>query len=159
MTTELEALISAAEQAAEAHMYAEALSIATDAVTRYPQEAQAWRLRSFVFALAGSYDQAVADLSSAIGIDPTGVYLFLDRGRYYLELQRWQAAVDDFGCGLDLCDEYDRETFLFLRAEGLLQLGRRFEALSDLANVPDDAKFWTYRFVRKVDLVAECERP
>jgi hypothetical protein len=86
MTTELEGPIAAAKQAAKAQMYTEALSVATEAVTRYQRETEAWRLRSFVFALAGSYEEAVADFSTAISIDPTEVYLFLDRGHYHLEL-------------------------------------------------------------------------
>lgn len=158
----LEDLISSAQQAARSRRFPEALAITTEAVRLYPDDKRAWSLRGFLGVLTRDYDLAIVAASRAIEIDPNDEYLLLDRGRYNLKAKRWQEAVNDLSRGLELCGAHERETFLFLRAEGLLQLGRREDALADLAGVPDgenDGGFWTFRFVRKRDLVAECAEP
>jgi len=133
--------------------------MAAEAVRLYPGEKRAWSLRGFLGHLTNHHDLAIAAASQAIEIEPDDEYLFFNRGRYYLSAGRWQEAVSDFSRGVELCEAYERETFLFFRAEGLLQLGRREDALADLAGVPDDTRGWTFRFVRKPDLVAECMKP
>jgi len=69
--------------------------------------------------------------------------------------------VDDFTMGLVLCDHYNndyyREPLHFLRADGLLKLGKKRVALRDLEHVRADFSSWTYKLRTKAELLAECD--
>ena len=162
MNSALDRTISAANELASAGKDQEALSVANSLTQQHPAEMRVWALRAYVYALLKDYDAAIADLSNAIAIAPMEPSLFFNRGRYEFVLDHFQAAVDDFTSGLELCDyhdnEYYRETLLFMRAEALTRLGKKKEALLDLQQVRDDFTLWTSQLRTKADLVAECLR-
>jgi hypothetical protein len=64
---------------------------------------------------------------------------------------------------LEVCERYKndayREELHFWRAEALLRLGKKQEALTDLAHVYDnDFASWTYKLRTKADLLADCSK-
>jgi len=138
----------------------EAMSLANELVARHSDKAQAWLLRGHLHALGKDYAGASADLTRAIEINALEPHFFLSRGKYRFLGGENALAVEDFSKGLELSDyhrnDYYRETLYFWRAEALLKLGRRSEALSDLAHVRDDFRFWTYELRTKADLLSDC---
>ena len=173
MNMKMDNLIGRAEKMARTDSDKEAMTLANELVEQYPNELKVWTLRAYLYRRNGNYAEAVADLTQAINInamDPTElslntgllktVDLFFNRGADRFALGDDQSAIDDFSKGLDLCDQYHsddyRETLLFWRAETLLRLGKKREALADLAQVADDFSFWTYKLRTKKDLLADC---
>jgi tetratricopeptide (TPR) repeat protein len=162
MQPTLDKLISEAKDLANSGERQEALSLANELIEHYPREARVWSLRAYIYGLTANYEAVFADLSHAIKINPMEPDFFFHRGRYGLITGQNQAAFDDLTKGIELCDyyknEYYRETLLFMRAEALVHLNRKDEALSDLALVRDDFTIWTSRLRTKAELVAECRR-
>jgi tetratricopeptide (TPR) repeat protein len=174
MTPSVDDLIAKAEKMAKSDDDKGAMSLANDLVTQYPNEMKVWSLHAYLNGRSGNYAEAVSDFTRAIeinakepelGLDKgilTAVDLRFNRGADNFALGNNQSAIDDFTKGLDLCDRHHsddyRETLLFWRAEALLKLGKKHEALSDLARVRDDFSFWTYKLRTKADLLVDCNR-
>jgi tetratricopeptide (TPR) repeat protein len=137
-------------QAEKAMLLADAL------VEENPSEAKVWALRAHLYTLVGNYLKANSDITSAIDICPSDPYLFFRRGLNHLELRNWPEAITDFTRGLGLRDAAYESAFRFARAEAFIGLGKKPEALLDLAHVPDECKMWTYRLRSKAELVSEC---
>jgi tetratricopeptide (TPR) repeat protein len=133
-----------------------AMLIAHSLVDEYPGNAKVWALRAHLYTLAGDYLKANSDITSAIDILPDDPYLFFRRGLNYLELRNWHAAISDFTRGLGFRDAAYESAFRFARAEAFIGLGRKHEALKDLAFVPEECTMWTYRLRSKAELVSEC---
>ena len=164
MIPDCDGFIGRAEALAKERRYEEALSLATDLVQQHPNEMKVWSMRAYLYACKGDFERAVGDLTQAIGINSTEPVLFYDRGRYQSRMELFKAAVDDFGAGLALCDQfrddYYRKSLHFFRAEALIELGRKREALQDLSHVRDDLRTWTYKLRTKSELMTQCvERP
>jgi tetratricopeptide (TPR) repeat protein len=106
-------------------------------------------------------------LKAAIRVWSTLVRQFPGRPNPYFERAHWALRCRDFEEAqkyLRLClirdRSYFRDTAHFWRAEALLQLGRRKEALAELRDVPDDYKeFWflDYRTRSKSDMLKELQ--
>jgi tetratricopeptide (TPR) repeat protein len=160
MSPHLDDLIARTKALAKERRYDEAISLATDLVQRYPNEMKVWSSRAYLYGCKNDFELAVADLTRAIDINGMEPVLFFDRGSYQSRVGRFGAAVEDFGRGLALCDhyrdDYYRETLYFFRAEALIELGRKREALQDLSQVRDDFRFWTYKLRTKSELQAQC---
>jgi tetratricopeptide (TPR) repeat protein len=157
---QLEDRIEAIRILAKANDLEAAMRAALQLAEEYPDNFRVWSLRGYLHLRAGDARSAVADLSAAIAQCVSEPALFFDRGRCRLGLREWAAAEADFSKGLDLCDHYKddyyRDVLHFLRAEALVQQGKKTAALRDLELLPDDFRFWTYRLVSKVELTAEC---
>ena len=173
MTQDIDNLIAKAERMAQKGDDEAAMSMANDLTTQYPNEMKVWTLRAYLHRRDRNYSSAIADLTRAIDINAKEVEsdrdkgilievdLFFNRGTDRFALGDVAAAIDDFTKGLDLSDrsrsdDY-RETLLFWRAEALLKLGKKLEALSDITQVRDDFSFWTYKLRTKSDLLADCK--
>ncbi len=129
---------------------------------RYPNEMEAWSLLGHLHARNHNYQEAIANIARAIDVNPLEPSLFFDRGRYELALGMEKSAVTVFSKGLELCDhhndDYYRESLHFFRAEALIRLGRKREAVEDLVHVRADFKMWTDKLRNKADLQAECDQ-
>jgi tetratricopeptide (TPR) repeat protein len=140
----------------------QAMLLANELIAQHPNDLKVWLLRGYLHELKDDYPAAVADLTRAIEVNSLEPHLFLTRGINEFAQGNNQAAVCDFKKGLELCDfhhnEYYRETLHFWRAEAFLRLGKKREALSDLADVRDDFSFWTYELRTKLDVLADCRR-
>jgi tetratricopeptide (TPR) repeat protein len=162
MTTNLDDRISKAMELAR-NEDAAAMPMANELVEQYPKETKVWAFRGYLYARNRNHAEAVADLTRAIEIDPMNPFYFFSRGRYQFALGDDRSAIDDFAAGLALCDQYNiddyREELHFWRAEALLRLGKKREALSDLDHVHEDTfRSWTYKLRTKADLLADCNR-
>jgi tetratricopeptide (TPR) repeat protein len=162
MSTNIDTLIAKAKELARKDDNQGAMLLANELIGKYPNEVRVWSLRGYLHSRNGNHIEAVSDLTCAIDIDGMDPYLFFSRGVDKFEIGDNQSAADDFTEGLDLCDrhrnDYYRETLLFWRAEALLRLGKKHEALLDLARVRDDFSFWTYKLRTKADLLNDCSR-
>jgi tetratricopeptide (TPR) repeat protein len=162
VTSELDNLIAKAKKLARNRDEEAAMTLANELVAHYPNEMKVWLLRGYLHELGNDYTGAVADLTRAIEINAMEPHLFFTRGANRFALGDDQSAIDDFTEGLDLCDlhknDYYRETLHFWRAEALLRLGKKHEALADLARVHDGFRFWTYKLRTKADLLDDCHR-
>jgi tetratricopeptide (TPR) repeat protein len=131
-------------------------------VDRYSDEPRIWCLLAYVHARRGNTEDAVADVTQAIELSPSEVGLYFERGRYLSKLGRHRQAVDDFDRALGLCEQqqndYYRESLCFLRADALIRLNRKAEALTDLSHVRDDFALWTTELRTKQGLLAECAK-
>ncbi|MGZ4828198.1 MAG: tetratricopeptide repeat protein [Candidatus Angelobacter sp.] len=161
MPEKLDNLISRAKELVKDKDSEKAMSLANELVKRYSNEARVWALRGHMHALNSKYTEAASDLTQAININPTEIYYFYSRGRYRFAIHDNESAVDDFTNGLNLCDLHQKDDFReelhFWRAETLLRLGKKTEALSDLDHVPEDGyTSWTDRLRTKAQLVADC---
>ena len=138
------------------------MSLADTLVARYPNEMEAWSLRGHLHARNHNYLEAIANVTRAIDVNLLEPSLFFDRGRYELALGKQESAAKDFSKGLELCDQhndsYYRESLHFFRAEALIRLGRKREAVEDLAHVRADFKMWIDRLRSKADLLADCDQ-
>ena len=162
MSRTLDDLIAKAKQLEKNGDEQGAMSLAEQLLASHMNDIRVWLLHAHLHALSRNYIDAVADMSRAIEINVLEPHLFFTRGTYRFALGEDKLAVEDFTEGLRLCDyhknDYYRDTMYFWRAEALLKLGKKVEALSDLASVPDDFQFWTDKLRTKADLIADCGR-
>jgi tetratricopeptide (TPR) repeat protein len=142
MPLHLDGLISKAQELVKRQDSHGAMLLANELVKQYPNEIKAWSLRAYLHERNENYTEAVADLTRAIDINALEPHFLYSRGRYYFGLGDDQSAVNDFSKGLVLCDyhnsDYYREELHFWRAEALLRLGKRQEALLDIACVGNE---------------------
>jgi tetratricopeptide (TPR) repeat protein len=138
-----------------------AMSLADDLIERFPYKIEGWCWRAFLHSYNNNYGQAVADISRVMDIDPKP-HLFHTRGEYYFKLGNYQAAANDFSKLLDSEHYRDSEVYRkmihFWRAESLLRLGKKQEALLEVAKIPEDGRTFTYKLRTRADLLADCEK-
>jgi tetratricopeptide (TPR) repeat protein len=156
MRSSLDNYISKARGLEDSGQAKEAMVLANELVGKYPDEMRAWALRAYLHTLARDYAKANSDLDSAIGINEADPYLYFRRGLNHLALGGWERAAEDFTRGLRLRDPAYEKAFRFARAEALIGLGRKREAMEDLATLPEEHKMWTNRLRTKAELVSEC---
>jgi tetratricopeptide (TPR) repeat protein len=137
-----------------------ALTGANELVDAFPGEWKVWSLRAYIHARSENLSAALVDISRAISLSPNEPVLFFDRGRYRMKSDDSAGAVEDFRTGLELCDQYNddyyRESLYFLRAEAFVGLGKKAEALADLAHVRDGFTIWTTKLQSKDELLSAC---
>lgn len=160
MMTDIRSSISKAETLARANRVDEAEVIADKLVAQYPSRMEVWVLHGYLAAREGDFEKAIDSLTRAISICAEEPSLFYDRGRYQLTTGDNNAAISDFSKGLDLCDRYDndyyRASLHFHRAEALLGIGKKSDAMADLSHVPAEFKCWTTRLRSREELMEEC---
>lgn len=127
---------------------------------QYPEEWEVWRTLAYAYGRQNNYAAAIETMTRVIALAPREPEVFDMRGSYMLSAGDYEHAIADFNQGLVLCDElksdYYRASFHFLRAEAFVQLGRKAEALADLAHVKEDYVFWTIQVRTKAELLSLC---
>lgn len=127
---------------------------------QYPDESDTWQVLAHAYADDDNDLAAIAALSRGIESDPQRFVLFLERGQHEREIGNYGRAIADFSQALALCDEQNvdwcRRELHFMRAEALIQVGKKAEALTDLTHVPEDYTFWTTELRSKAELLALC---
>ena len=83
-------------------------------------------------------DDAIADCSAAIGIDPERALAFCNRGHAWRAKQQWDQAIDDYSRAIELDPNY---------AESYLHRGQVWEQLNQPAEAKSDAE----SYVRLLD--------
>ncbi len=90
--------------------------------------------RAQLYALASRYDDAVADLTTAIEIEPENPELYTLRGQMYLYLYEWDSVLNDYNTAIELDPAYpDAYFYRGILYYSILQTGQelRPEALAD----------------------------
>ncbi|MCB9453778.1 MAG: tetratricopeptide repeat protein [Anaerolineaceae bacterium] len=85
-------------------------------------------------ALAARYDDAVADLTAAIEIEPENPELYVLRGQMYLYLYEWDEVLADYNAAIELDPDYpDAYFYRGILYYSILQTGQelRPEAWAD----------------------------
>jgi tetratricopeptide (TPR) repeat protein len=161
MSPDMSAIILKAKELARADDEVGAMLLADQLIAQHPEEMEAWLLRGYLYERQGNHALAAADLTCAIDLNSSEPHLFYSRGRFRFQLGEDESAVEDFGSALELCDslknDYYREELHFWRAEALLRIGKKNQALKDLSMVSDRYQTWTYALRSKLDLVRDCK--
>jgi tetratricopeptide (TPR) repeat protein len=129
----------------------------------HPDEPKVWFSLAYARARNDDMDGAVTAMNRLVDIAPREPAVFFDRGRYEQRRGNLEAALADFTQGIALCEqlhaEYYLESLYFFRADVLVALGRKAEALADLEHVKDDCVLWTTELRSKFALLTECGQP
>jgi len=129
----------------------------------YPDVPKVWRELAFVHSMFRDMDGAVAAMNRMIAIAHPHPMNFLLRGDYELRRGNHEAALADFTEGIALSkrlqNEFCLSSLYFFRADVLVSLGRKAEALADLEHVEDDHAEWTTKRQSKFALLTECGQP
>lgn len=160
MSDDIEQTILKIRELSRTESYAEALTIADGLAKSHPDKAEAWAARGHVNAMQGNYQEAVSDVSKAIGLSPDELDYWFTRGRYFFALRAYAEAVVDLTRTIELCDrhglDYYRVPSYLLRADAHLRLKLYDKARADCAHVPDNVPMWTDSVRCKADILAEC---
>lgn len=137
-----------------------ALDEAKKLTEQYPNESETWRVLAQAYEIDENYPAAIHALTVGLQCNPERVLLRIERGQNNVIVMDLGEAVADFSEALLLCDKqnahwYKRDVH-FQRAEALIQLGKKAEALADLACIPEDYEFITTEWRTKTELLALC---
>jgi tetratricopeptide (TPR) repeat protein len=156
----LDEIVASAHRLVKERKRDEALSLAVQAVSEYPDEMESWLLQGYLHELLQEYEAGAEDLTRAIEINDKEPHLYYSRGRYRFQFRNMSGAVEDFTKALELCDfysnDYYRDELSFWRAEAFLKLGNKGAALRDAEGLPDDFRSWTFTLRTKHQLMADC---
>jgi tetratricopeptide (TPR) repeat protein len=137
-----------------------AVERAAQLADQYPDEPEAWSLLAYARARNDDMDGAVAAMSRMKEVSPPDPSIFFFRGGYEHDRGNLEAALADFTEGIALSKQLQNEFYLsslyFGRADVLVALGRKAEALADLEHVEDDHVGWTTRLRTKAAILADC---
>ena len=98
----------------------------------------------------GDFTGAIAEYSNAIKINPKRGGLYLQRGLAYLELDKFQEALDDLKLAFEL-DKANKNAVLVCRGRALAGLKKYQESLADLNEaITADPKF-VLAFISRAD--------
>ncbi|NUQ75534.1 MAG: tetratricopeptide repeat protein [Polyangiaceae bacterium] len=140
-----------------------AIERATQLTEQYPDEPEAWFELAFVYSMFRDMDGAIAAMTRMKEVSPPDPSIFFFRGGYEHRRGDLEAALADFTEGIALAKQLQKEFYLsslyFRRADVLVTLGRKAEALADLEHVEDDHVGGTTKLRNKFALLTECGQP
>ncbi|GAA2938961.1 tetratricopeptide repeat protein [Streptomyces enissocaesilis] len=108
----------------------EALTELDRAIAHHACNVHAWARRGETHRWLGHYDQAVADLTAALEINPTLAWALSQRGEAHRQADRYDQAVTDFTAALEIDPTY--AWALVSRGEAHQQAGHDDQAVADL---------------------------
>jgi len=151
----------------------EAMALANALVEEFPMESEVWKLRADLYDEGGFTSEAISDLDCALDLSPQERMYLFRRAFDHLQLGHWGEVVADCTRGLEvtaargcaglaedeaLKNEYYSDSFLSLRAEALLSLGRKAEAKADLILLNAwEGGMWTNQLRTKGEMLKLCE--
>ena len=77
-------------------------------LTFYPRAPVILQERAYAYNEMGEYEQAIADYTEAIRIDPDDAYAYHERGYAYDKMGEYEKAIADFTEAIRIDPEYDR---------------------------------------------------
>ncbi len=129
---------------------------------KYPDEWTVWQLLSYVRSRNKDYTGSIAAMNRILELLPPSPGIYCNRGTSEFYRGNLLAALADFTQGIAKCDElgddYYRSALYFLRADVLIQLGRKAEARADLKHVKDGHTSWTTTLRSKDEMLSECNK-
>jgi tetratricopeptide (TPR) repeat protein len=124
-----------------------AARVFTGCILKRPDNAHAYHCRALAYDKLGQQDEALADLSRAIELDPKHANAWNKRGLVYLSLGQQDKALADFARAIEL----DPKNATAWNNRGLVyaELGQEDKALADNARAieldPKNARAWNNR--------------
>ncbi len=120
-------LLSQARSAYQRGDLAQALSLATRAVERDPQNPQCFYIRGRLHETQGRHRRAIADYDAVVKLDPKAVEVYNRRGSEHFKLGQIEASIADFDRAIEL--EPNQEPYHWQRGisyyyAGLYRKGR-----------------------------------
>ncbi len=110
-----------------------ALQIMNDAVAAYPNEPLAYVGRGLMLDSLNRPDDAVADYTKAIELDPEDIGAYFNRAGVYRRLGDFDKALEDYTTNIEL-DPTIPESY-FIRAEVYIEINDNDSALADYNHV------------------------
>ena len=138
----------------------EALILCENLIKGYPLNAQLWFLKSSVHSSRKDYNEALGNIRKAIEIAPEEAVYSYNKGIYNFEANFFLESIDDFDAALRKSNKGDdtlTQYIYFYRAEALIKLDRKKEALKDVVRIPDGFQIWTFGLRKKEDLMREAQ--
>lgn len=115
---------------AEDDYYRHAIAECSAAITRHPDQVDAYRRRAAFYGKQGEYDKAIADYGAAIRLVPDDAEVYCDRGDAYLAKGCPDEALSDFAEAIRLCPRYSRA--YCERGAAYAEKGDQDRAIADL---------------------------
>jgi tetratricopeptide (TPR) repeat protein len=82
-----------------------------------PKNAQTYISEAFLYALGRKYDQALANYSQALEIDPQSAYAYAGRAKTYNDLGKYEQAIADFNRAIEIdpkvADSYNNRGYAY----------------------------------------------
>src|SRR5687768_10144362 len=119
-----------AEALQDAGEYDAAIALYTELIRERPHSVL-YRGRGQTFSGHGDFDNAIADFTKAVELDPLDTEAYTDRGHAYLFKQEWEAAKRDYDKVIDLLSPTLSSAFAG-RGRAAEKLGSTVEHLRDL---------------------------
>ena len=89
-------LLDSAQSTAGRGKYADAVVLATQAITMEPKNAQAYGVRGRIHAAYGKHAKALADFDKTLSLEPRAVGVFQHRGVENFKLGHFKKSIADF---------------------------------------------------------------
>ena len=150
--------------------YEEAIAILEELAADFPEVSEYADMLAQTYCACGCgdeqdghFDQAIADYTQALSLDPNLVGAYRGRGRSYAALGQWKKARDDFETVIEL--GYDPVSYwpaLLLAAGdhgGYSDACRQMLDRSSDINTPDEAGFAAWACALAPNAVADFDRP
>lgn len=119
--------------------YEKALSALTQALSKNPEDACAYRYRGKTYYELGKNEEAIQDLSKAITYDGKYAEDYYDRGKCYSELGMLEQAIEDYTSAIAL--EGDRYEYYQYRSRAYSDMEKHEESIEDLTTIIDNKLF------------------
>ncbi|PLX01066.1 MAG: hypothetical protein C0594_14630 [Marinilabiliales bacterium] len=103
-------LVESGMQKAGSGDYKGAIEDYTKAISKDPEDLNAYLKRAFAYGIVKEYDKAVADYSKVIKSNPDHALSYLSRGSAYNKLKKYEKALADFDKVLSI-DEENQEAY------------------------------------------------
>ena len=95
-------LLSQAQSAYRSGDHSRALTLATRAVERDPQDPRGFLFRGQLYEMQGRHRQAIADYDAVLKLDPDVVEVYNRRGSEHFKLGHIEASIADFDRAIEL---------------------------------------------------------
>jgi tetratricopeptide (TPR) repeat protein len=137
--------------------YAGAARVFTGCILKRPEHFHAYYNRALAYSKLGRYEDAVADWTRAIELDPKVAQALINRGVTYINLGQWDKAIADCSSAIELdpnCSSAIELDPKYARAwcnRGIAhgKLGQLDKAIADCSRAidldPKDARVWGNR--------------
>ncbi len=80
----------------------------------------------------GEYDKAIVTFNTALEKSPNSWYVYLNRGEFYLEIERYEEAAADLTRVIELYPRYHSIYKIYAeRGDACRKLGRHYSAIAD----------------------------
>jgi lipoprotein NlpI len=134
------------------------LQAATAAVDANPRDAQAYRARAAVYAVAEDHEKAIADYDHVIELDPNSAEVFDQRGSQHFMLGHIRQSISDFDRAIQLQPQQEpghwKRGISYYYAGRYDQGRRQFEGYQTVDNNDVENAVWRYLCMARAQGVA-----